>query len=348
MSGEVWEEVYDRLTELIEAHRTTLVFVNTRRLAERVARQLAERLGEDAVTAHHGSLSKESRLDAEERLKTGKLRALVATASLELGIDIGHVDLVCQLGSPRRIATFLQRVGRSGHTVHGTPKGRLFPLTRDELVECTALLRSVGEGKLDRIVIRERPLDVLSQQIVAETAAEDWAVDELFELVRRAHPYRQLDRAEFDEVVVMLARGLRDPARPPRRAAPPRRGATAACGAGAARASTAITSGGAIPDNADYRVVLEPEDTFIGTVNEDFAVESMAGDIFQLGNMSWRILRVQRGTVRVEDARGQPPSIPFWLGEAPARSAELSAAVAELRGEMDVARRRRRPYRGGK
>ena len=208
MSGEVWEEVYGRLTELIEAHRTTLVFVNTRRLAERVARQLAERLGEDAVTAHHGSLSKESRLDAEERLKTGKLRALVATASLELGIDIGHVDLVCQLGTPRRISTFLQRVGRSGHTVHGTPKGRLFPLTRDELVECTALLRSVEEGKLDRIVIREKPLDVLSQQLVAETAAEDWSVDELFELVRRAHPYRQLDRAEFDEVVAMLTRGF--------------------------------------------------------------------------------------------------------------------------------------------
>jgi len=330
MSNEVWEEVYGRLTELIGAHRTTLVFVNTRRLAERVARHLAERLGEEAVTAHHGSLSKESRLDAEDRLKTGKLRALVATASLELGIDIGHVDLVCQLGTPRRISAFLQRVGRSGHTVHGTPKGRLFPLTRDELVECTALLRSVGQGKLDRLAIRERPLDVLSQQLVAEVAAEDWSVDELFELVRRAYPYRQLERAEFDEVVAMLTRGFET-----------RRGRRGALlhhdavhgrlrGRRAAR-MTAITSGGAIPDNADYRVVLEPEDTFIGTVNEDFAVESMAGDIFQLGNMSWRILRVQRGVVRVEDARGQPPTIPFWFGEAPSRSAELSAAVSELR-----------------
>jgi ATP-dependent helicase Lhr and Lhr-like helicase len=335
MSGEVWQEVYARLTELIEAHRTTLVFVNTRRMAERVARQLAERLGEEAVTAHHGSLSKETRLDAEERLKGGKLRALVATASLELGIDIGHVDLVCQLGTPRRISTFVQRVGRSGHTIHGTPKGRLFPLTRDELVECTALLRSVREGKLDRITMREKPLDVLSQQLVAEAAAEDWQADELFELVHRAHPYRELARSEFDEVVAMLSRGFDT-----------RRGRRGALlhhdtvhgrlrGRRGAR-MTAITSGGAIPDNADYRVVLEPEDTFIGSVNEDFAIESMAGDIFQLGNLSWRILRVQRGVVRVEDARGQPPNIPFWLGEAPARSRELSEAVGEVRGEMDT------------
>ncbi len=335
MSGEVWEEVYGQLTELIEAHRTTLVFVNTRRLAERVARQLAERLGEDAVTAHHGSLSKESRLDAEERLKTGKLRALVATASLELGIDIGHVDLVCQLGTPRRISAFLQRVGRSGHTVRGTPKGRLFPLTRDELVECTALLRSVREGKLDRLTIRERPLDVLSQQVAAEVAAEDWSVDELFDLVRGAYPYRHLERPAFDEVVTMLTRGFET--RRGRRGALLHHDAVHGRVRGRRGARmTAITSGGAIPDNADYRVVLEPEDTFIGTVNEDFAVESMAGDIFQLGNMSWRILRVQRGVVRVEDAHGQPPSIPFWFGEAPARSAELSAAVAELRGEMDA------------
>ena len=335
MSGEVWQEVYARLTELIEAHRTTLVFVNTRRMAERVARQLAERLGEEAVTAHHGSLSKESRLDAEERLKGGKLRALVATASLELGIDIGHVDLVCQLGTPKRISTFVQRVGRSGHTIHGTPKGRLFPLTRDELVESTALLRSVGEGKLDRITMREKPLDVLSQQLVAEAAAEDWQADELFELVRRAHPYRGLERAEFDEVVAMLSGGFDT-----------RRGRRGALlhhdtvhgrlrGRRGAR-MTAITSGGAIPDNADYRVVLEPEETFIGSVNEDFAIESIAGDIFQLGNLSWRILRVQRGVVRVEDARGQPPNIPFWLGEAPARSRELSEAVGEVRGEIDA------------
>src|SRR3954469_19762925 len=334
MSGEEWEETYDRLSELIKAHRTTIVFVNTRRLAERVARHLGERLGEHAVTAHHGSLSKETRLDAEERLKTGKLQALVATASLELGIDIGHVDLVCQLGTPRRISTFLQRVGRSGHTVQGTPKGRLFPLTRDELVECTAIIRSVHRGELDRIVIREKPLRVLSQHIVAESASEDWAEEEFFQLCRRAYPYRELERADYDEVVRMLAQGFAT-----------RRGRRSALihhdgvngrlrGRRGAR-MLAITSGGAIPDNADYRVILEPENTFVGTVNEDFAVESLQGDISQLGNPCGRILRVSQGTVRVEDAHGQPPSIPFWLGESPARSDELSAAVSDLRREVE-------------
>ncbi len=334
MSGEVWGEIYDRLAQLIESHKTTLVFVNTRRLAERVSRHLAERVGEDAVTAHHGSLSKETRLDAEERLKGGKLKALVATASLELGIDIGHVDLVAQLGTPRRISTFLQRVGRSGHTVHGTPRGRLFPLSRDELVECTALLQSVRRGQLDRLVIRDKPLDVLAQQVVAESAGEDWDIEELFQLVRRSYPYRHLTRAEFDEIVAMLAQGFST--------SRGRRGALihhdAVNGKIKARRGSrmlAITSGGAIPDNSDFRVILEPDNTFIGTVNEDFAVESLQGDIFQLGNTSWRILRVQQGTVRVEDAHGQPPSIPFWLGEAPARSNELSAAVAELRGEVE-------------
>ncbi|HEY3011787.1 MAG TPA: DEAD/DEAH box helicase, partial [Gemmatimonadales bacterium] len=330
MSGEVWDEVYERLTELIKAHKTTIVFVNTRRLAERVARHLGERLGEEAVTAHHGSLSKETRLDAEERLKAGKLQALVATASLELGIDIGHVDLVCQLGTPRRISTFLQRVGRSGHTVHGTPKGRLFPLTRDELVECTAIIGSVHRGELDRIVIRDKPLDVLAQQIVAESAAEDWPEEQLCELFRGGYPYRNLKRAEFDDVVRMLAQGFAT--RRGRRGALIHHDAVNGRVRGRRGARLlAITSGGAIPDNADYRVVLEPENTFIGTVNEDFAVESLQGDIFQLGNMSWRILRVQQGTVRVEDAHGQPPSIPFWLGESPARSDELSAAVSKLR-----------------
>ncbi|HWN17970.1 MAG TPA: DEAD/DEAH box helicase [Gemmatimonadales bacterium] len=334
MAGEVWNEIYDRLAELINAHKTTLVFVNTRRLAERVSRHLAERLGEDAVTAHHGSLSKETRLDAETRLKTGKLKALVATASLELGIDIGHVDLVTQLGTPRRISTFLQRVGRSGHTVHGTPKGRLFPLTRDELVECTALIRSVRRGELDRLIIRDKPLDVLAQQIVAESAGEDWDVEAMFQLVQQAYPYRDLERSEFDNVIQMLTQGFST-----------RRGRRGALihhdtvngrirGRRGAR-MLAITSGGAIPDNADFRVILEPDNTFIGTVNEDFAVESLQGDIFQLGNLSWRILRVQQGTVRVENAHGQPPSIPFWLGEAPARSNELSAAVAELRGDVE-------------
>ncbi|MFL5268638.1 MAG: DEAD/DEAH box helicase, partial [Stellaceae bacterium] len=330
MSGEVWEQVYDRLTELIEAHRTTLIFVNTRRLAERVTRQLSERLGAEHVTAHHGSLAKEQRFDAEQRLKSGALKALVATASLELGIDIGDVDLVCQIGSPRSIATFLQRVGRSGHAVTGTPKGRLFPLSRDELVECAALLDSIRRGELDRLSVPEQPLDVLAQQIVAEVAAQEWSEEDLYTLFRRAWPYRSLPREEFSAVLRMLAEGFTT-----RRG---RRGALIHHDAvnrklRGRRGSrlTALTSGGTIPDNADYQVLLEPENQIIGTVNEDFAVESMAGDIFQLGNTAYRIRRVERGTVRVEDAEGMAPSIPFWLGEAPGRTDELSESVSRLR-----------------
>ncbi|HEX4706487.1 MAG TPA: DEAD/DEAH box helicase, partial [Candidatus Udaeobacter sp.] len=334
MSNEVWEEIYSRLAELIQKHRTTLVFVNTRRMAERVTHHLSEVLGADAVTSHHGSLSAKLRLDAEDRLKRGELKALVATASLELGIDIGSVDLVCQLATTRAIATLLQRVGRAEHKRGGLPKGRIFPLSRDELVECAALLRSVRRGELDRLLIPEKPRDVLAQQIVAASSAEDWDENELFELVRAAWPYRNLTREEFDSVVKMLAEGFST-----------KRGRRSALihhdainhrirGRRGARL-TALTSGGAIPDNADYRVVLEPSETFVGTVNEDFAVESLAGDIFQLGNASWRILRVNSGVVRVEDAKGQPPGIPFWLGEAPARTSELSEAVSDLRMEIE-------------
>ena len=333
MSAEVWTQVYDKLSSLIQDHKTTLVFVNTRRMAERVARELTDRLGAEAVTAHHGSMAKEHRLTAEQRLKKGELRALVATASLELGIDIGDVDLVCQLGSPRSIASFLQRVGRSGHAVGGTPKGRLFPSSRDDLVECVALLDSVRRGELDRLTIPENALDVLSQQIVAEVAAKDWDETELFDLFRRAWPYRRLERAEYDKVLKMLGEGFAT--RHGRRGTllhhdtinhvlRGRRGAR----------TTALTSGGTIPDTADYQVLLEPENHTIGTVNEDFAVESLSGDVFQLGNMSYRILRVERGTVRVEDAHGQPPTIPFWLGEAPGRTDELSLSVSRLRGEV--------------
>jgi ATP-dependent Lhr-like helicase len=334
MSGEVWTQVYDRLAELIGEHRTTLVFVNTRRLVERVARHLSERLGAEHVAAHHGSLSKDRRLDAEQRLKRGDLKVLVATASLELGIDIGDVDLVCQIGSTRSINALLQRVGRAGHSVGGTSKGRLFPLSRDELVECAALLDAVRRGELDHLRVPENALDVLSQQIVAEVAAREWRQDELFDLLRRAYPYRNLQRKDFEECVLMLAEGFST--RRGRRGAllhhdginrmlRPRKGARL----------TAITSGGAIPDNADYRVMLEPEAHLVGTVNEDFAVESLQGDIFQLGNTSYRILRVERGTVRVEDAHGLPPSIPFWLGEAPGRTMELSSAVSRLKGEIE-------------
>ncbi|MGC1727891.1 MAG: DEAD/DEAH box helicase, partial [Steroidobacteraceae bacterium] len=335
MSGEVWTQLYDRLAELISAHRTTLVFVNTRRQAERLARHLSERLGAEHVTAHHGSMAKESRLDAEARLKRGELRALVATASLELGIDIGEVDLVCQLASPRSIAAFLQRVGRSGHSLGGTPKGRLFPLSRDDLIECTALLAAVRRGELDRLVMPQTPLDVLAQQIVAEAAAREWPVADLYALLRRAWPYRALPRATFDELLRMLAEGYST-----------RRGRHGALlhhdavnhvvrGRRSARL-TALTSGGTIPDTADYQVILEPQAQFVGTVNEDFAVESLQGDVFQLGNVSYRILRVEPGRIRVEDARGEPPTIPFWLGEAPGRTDELSESVSRLRAGVDA------------
>jgi len=333
MSGEAWTLVYDRLAELVREHRTTLVFVNTRRHAERVARHLSERIGEEFVAAHHGSLAKERRFKAEQQLKRGELKALVATASLELGLDIGDVDLVCQIGSTRSINSFLQRVGRAGHAVGGTSKGRLFPLSRDELVECTALLHAVKRGELDRLEIPNNALDVLAQQVTAEVAAREWPVEELFALMRSAYPYRDLTRADFDECLDMLAKGFNT--RRGRHGAllhydaingmlRPRKGARL----------TSLTSGGAIPDNADYKVVLEPDGFAVGTVNEDFAVESLQGDIFQLGNTSYRILRVERGTVRVEDAHGQAPSIPFWLGEAPGRSDELSAAVSMLRAEV--------------
>jgi ATP-dependent Lhr-like helicase len=334
MSNEIWEEIYHRLAELIQAHRTTLVFVNTRRMAERVTHHLSELLGADAVTSHHGSLSAKLRLDAEDRLKRGELKALVATASLELGIDIGSVDLVCQLGTTRSIASLLQRVGRAEHKRGGLPKGRIFPLSRDELVECAALLRCVHRGELDCLSIPEKSLDVLAQQIVAAASAEDWNENEFFDLIRSAWPYRNLTRDEFDSVVKMLAEGFST-----------KRGRRSALihhdavnyrfrGRRSARL-VALTSGGAIPDNADYRVVLDPSETFLGTVNEDFAVESLAGDIFQLGNASWRILRINSGVVRVEDAKGQPPGIPFWLGEAPARTSELSKAVSDLRMELE-------------
>ncbi len=333
-SAEQWRDTYDELAELIKAHRTTLVFVNTRRLSERVAFALAERIGEEHVGAHHGSLSKERRLTLERRLKDGELKALVATASLELGIDIGAVDLVCQLESPRSITTFLQRVGRSGHALGLTPKGILFPTTRDELVECAALIRAVRSGRLDRVYPPEAPLDILAQQVVAEAACEPWAEDDMYGLVCKAWPYANLERKDFDEIVEMMSEGIavgsgrvahyihRDRINGILRG---RRGAR----------SVAIQCGGAIPEIADYRVIAEPEGTFVGTLDEDFSVESMAGDIFLLGSTSWRILRIEAaGIVRVEDARGAPPTIPFWNGEAPGRTLELSEEVSRLRADI--------------
>jgi ATP-dependent Lhr-like helicase len=335
MANEVWREIYDRLEALILEHRTTLVFVNTRRLAERAAAALAERLGEAAVTAHHGSLAREHRLEAEQRLKHGRLRALVATASLELGIDIGEVDLVCQLGSPHSIATLLQRVGRSGHRLGALPKGRLFPLSRDDLVECAALLAAIRRDELDRIAIPAQPLDVLAQQIVAEVASRDWDEAMLFEAFRSAWPYQGLKRVQFDAVVKMLSEGFHT--RRGRRGAYLHRDAVH----GILRARrgarlTALTNAGAIPDQFDYDVILQPEGLFIGTLNEDFAFESLAGDIFQLGSTSYRMLKIEQGRVYAEDAHGQPPNIPFWFGEAPGRSDELSLAVSTLRADLDA------------
>ena len=328
-SAEQWGEVYDRLVELVQSHRSTLVFVNTRRLAERVAHRLRELLGEEAVASHHGSLSRQIRHDAEQRLKEGKLKAIVATASLEMGIDIGYIDLVCQIGSPRSIATFLQRVGRSGHSLGALPKGRLFPLTRDELLECLAVIRSVRRGELDRIEIPEAPLDILAQQIVAAVACDEWDEDALYDLCRRASPFRNLRREDYDALLKMLSEGIkpgskagtylhRDQIHRKLRA---RRHARLA----------ALTSGGAIPEQGDYRVLEVGEGTFVGTINEDFAIESLVGDIFLLGNTSWRVEKVTSGEVLVSDAKGAPPSIPFWLGEAPGRTVELSASLSELR-----------------
>jgi ATP-dependent helicase Lhr and Lhr-like helicase len=333
-SNEMWDEIYDRIADLVRQHRSTLVFVNTRRLAERVGHHLGERLGTEAVASHHGSLSRQRRLTVESRLKAGEIRVLVATASLELGIDLGAVDLVCQIGSPRSVSVALQRAGRSGHWRGAIPKARFFATTRDELLECAALVRAIRLGELDRIVIPESPLDVLAQQIVAACAAEDWDEEELFALARRAHPYRNLSRAEFDEIVAMLAEGIaarrgrygaylhRDGVNKRLRG---RRGARLA----------AITSGGAIPDNSLYTVRAEPEGFVVGTVDEDFAVESLRGDILLLGNNSWRIRRVQAGVVVVEDAKGAPPNVPFWRGEAPSRTPELSSQVAEVRTQID-------------
>ena len=331
---EIWGETLDAIAGLTQTHAITLVFVNTRRLVERVAHQLSSRLGEEAVVAHHGSLSRATRWDAEQKLKNGQVKVCVATASLELGIDIGEIDLVCQIGSPRSIGLLVQRVGRSGHTVGGVPKGKLFPLTRDEMLECAALSRALRRGNLDTFVIPSWPLDVMAQQMVAAGACEDWDEDGLFELCRRAYPYRDLPRERFDQVVESLSQGFA-----------PRQGRSGAHlhrdginhrvkGRRGARLA-ALTSGGAIPDNADYDVVADPDSTFVGTVNEDFAIESMAGDIFLLGNTPWKVRRVESGRVRVEDAQGNLPTIPFWLGEAPGRTWELSDEITQLRDGID-------------
>ncbi len=333
MTHEQWADIYDAIARLTADHRTTIVFTNTRRLAERIAHHLTARLGEGQVAAHHGALSRTIRLDAERRLRDGSLKVIVATASLELGIDVGAVDLVVQIGTPRAIATLLQRVGRAGHARRATPKGRLVATTRDDLVECAALVRAMRAGQLDALSVPDAPLDVLAQQVVAACVSDEWVEDDLYALCRGAFPYRELTRERFDQVLEMLGEGIAA-----------RRGRTGAYlhrdrvnGRVRARRNArlaAILSGGAIPDRADYEVVCDPEGVRVGTLDEDFAIESSAGDIFLLGNTSWRIRRVEAGRVRVEDARGQPPTIPFWFGEGPSRTEELSAELSRLRADV--------------
>jgi ATP-dependent Lhr-like helicase len=334
----MWEGVFDRLAEHALAHRSTLVFVNTRRLVEKVAFALGERLtpqlGPGCVAAHHGSLSRELRLDAEQRLKNGEVRILIATASLELGIDIGNIDLVCQISSTRAVAVAMQRVGRAGHWRGAIPKGRLFATTRDDLMEQAALVQKMRAGELDRLEIPPQPIDVLMQQIVACVGAEPWEEDALFAVLRRAYPYRALKRELFDEVVKLLSEGielsrgrygaylLRDGVHGHLH---PRRGSRA----------VAISNGGAIPDTAMFNVILQPEGLQIATLDEHFAVDSGPGDVILLGNTSWRVQRVEAaGRVLVEDAHGAPPTLPFWFGEAPLRTAVLSDGVSELREEI--------------
>ena len=330
-SNEMWEEIYDRLAELAKAHRSTLIFVNTRRLAERIAHHLKERLGEDKVAAHHGSLSRKIRLSAENKLKNGELKALVATASLELGIDIGSVDLVCQISSPRAIAVALQRIGRAGHWRGAISKARFFVTTRDDLLECAALIHAIKQRDLDHLIIPKQPLDILAQQIVATCATEEWKEDDLFALVRSAFPYADLSSETFNQILEMLSSGIagsrgrygaylfRDQVNGMIRA---RRGSRL----------TAITNGGAIPETGLFTVIAEPDGVMVGTLDEDFAVESNRGDIILLGTTSWQIQRIEtQGRVIVTDAHGAPPSVPFWRGEGAARTDELSAHVSNLR-----------------
>jgi ATP-dependent Lhr-like helicase len=334
-SNEQWDEIYAQIRKLIEEHRSTLIFVNTRKMAERVAFHLSQQLGPDAVASHHGSLAREKRLDAEERLKSGELRAIVATASLELGIDIGYIDLVCQIGSPKSIATFLQRIGRSGHARHAVPKGRLFALTRDELLEAMALVLSVRRGELDKLEIPLCPLDILAQQIVAEVACrseEEVKEQTLFDLAKKAWPFKDLERAHFDATVTMLSDGYAEDRRQSAWLHRDQVNNTLKARKGARLAT--LTAGGAIPETGDYRVVTEDGGAFVGTINEDFAIESSRGDVFLLGNTSWQIRQITGSEVLVRDMNGAPPTIPFWLGEAPGRTVELSYSIANLREEV--------------
>lgn len=334
-TNNIWDEIYDRLALLAQSRRSTLIFANTRRLAERIAHNLSDRLGPDQVAAHHGSLSRTLRLDVETKLKTGQLKALVATASLELGIDIGELDLVCQIGSPRSIAVALQRVGRAGHWHEGISEGRFFATTRDELLECAALIKAIEEGALDALIMPERCLDILAQQLVAMCVTDSFSEKALFELVTQAYAYRDLSLQEFKSVLIMLCEGISGS-----------RGRYGAylfhdkvndqISAKKHARIVAVSNGGAIADIGLFSVLAEPNNILVGTLDEDFAVESTKGDIILLGTTSWRIKRVESnaGKVFVEAAPGMAPSVPFWRGEAPGRSDELSACLSDLRREI--------------
>ncbi len=332
----MWEEIFDKLAAHAQNHRSTLVFVNTRRLVEKIAFELAGRIGPEHVAAHHGSLSRTLRLDAEQRLKNGEIKILIATASLELGIDIGDIDLVCQISTTRAVAVAMQRVGRAGHWRGAVPKGRFFATTRDDLMEQAALVRKMRAGELDQLQIPPQPADVLMQQIVAACGAEPWEEDALYTTLRRAYPYRNLTRKQFDGLLTLLTEGiestrgrygaylLRDGVHG---VLHPRRGAR----------MIAISNGGAIPDTSLYSVILQPEGVQIATLDEHFAVDSSPGDVILLGTSSWRIQRIEAtGRVLVEDAHGAPPTLPFWEGEAPQRTAVLSDGVGELREQISA------------
>ncbi|HAH46061.1 MAG TPA: DEAD/DEAH box helicase, partial [Planctomycetaceae bacterium] len=327
-------EVLEQIIELINSHHSTLIFVNTRRLAERITHQLTERLGEEVVGSHHGSLSAKIRHRTEQKLKSGELKAVIATASLELGIDVGYIDLVVQIGSPRGIATFLQRIGRSGHSLGLVPKGRIFALSRDELVESMALVRSIKQGILDTVRMPEAPIDILAQQITAEVACQEWNTDDLFESLTRSYSYRNLKRKDFDSTLQFLSEGISSTAGRSRVYLHHDQVQNRIRSRKNARLVSTM-NGGAIPEVASYRVVTEDDQTVVGSVDEEFAVESMAGDIFLLGNTSWQVRYVRGGDVTVVDAHGAPPSIPFWFGEAPGRSLELSTEISHLREELE-------------
>ncbi|HEY3281818.1 MAG TPA: ATP-dependent helicase [Armatimonadota bacterium] len=331
----VWAATYDTLDSLVRRHATTLVFANSRYKTERTALRLTELSESDpiAVGAHHGSMSKKVRLEMEDRLKAGRLQALVATSSLELGIDVGSIDLVCQVESPKSVSRGLQRIGRAGHLLQATSKGRLLAMHRDDLMESAVLVRALHEGELDTVRVPTNCLDVLAQQVVGAVVADEWGADALFDLVRRSHCFRSLPRQEFDDVLSMLSgEVVLDMEQPPypkilwdrvNGRLYPERGAR----------MLAYRSSGVIPDVADYDVYLQEKKTVVGQLDEGFVEELRGGDIFILGSSSWRVLGIEKGRVMVEAVYGLAPTIPYWTGDRDSRTFDLGLMVGRFRGE---------------